>query len=101
LQKIQKMKNTDHRERMFDLVRKWQSSGQTQIEFAKKHEIGIHTLKYWIYKLRKQNKNPDGFVRLEQIAIPEICLRYPNGIELLIPAQTPINFLKELLKIQG
>jgi len=85
LQKIQKMKNTDHRERMFDLVRKWQSSGQTQIEFAKKHEIGIHTLKYWIYKLR----------------IPEICLRYPNGIELLIPAQTPINFLKELLKIQG
>jgi len=101
LQKIQKMKNTAHREKMFGLINKWQKSGQTQIEFAKQHEIGIHTLKYWIYKFRKQNKKPEGFICLEQITTPEICLRYPNGIELLIPAQTPVSFLRELIKIQG
>ena len=86
---------------MFDLVRKWQSSGQTQIEFASKQNISLHTLKYWIYKLRKKNKNTDAFIRLEQISTPEICLRYPSGIELTIPAQTPINFLRELLKIES
>jgi len=94
------MKKSAHREKMFGLVKKWQSSGLTQIEFANQHDISLHTLKYWIYKLRKQNKNTDGFIRLEQITTPEICLRYPNGVELLIPAQTPINFLKELLKIE-
>lgn len=98
---MKKMKNTVHREEMLGLVNKWQRSGQTQIKFAKKHDISLHTLKYWIYKYRKQNKNPDGFIRLEQIATPEICLRYPNGIELMVPAQTPINFLRELIKLEG
>ena len=95
------MKNSDHREEMFDLVNKWQRSSQTQLEFAKEHSISLHTLKYWIYKLRKKNKNTDAFIRLEQISTPEICLRYPNGVELMVPAQTPINFLRELLKIEN
>ena len=95
------MKNTAHREKMFGLVNKWQRSGQSQLEFANEHEISLHTLKYWIYKHRKQNESPDGFIRLEQITTPEICLKYPNGVELLIPVQTPINFLKELIQFEG
>jgi len=41
------MKKSAHREKMFGLVRKWQSSGLTQIEFANQYDISLHTLKYW------------------------------------------------------
>ena len=49
------MKNSTKQEKMHSLVAKWQTSGQNQLAFAKEHEISIHTLKYWIYKFRKQN----------------------------------------------
>ena len=86
---------------MFTLVAKWQVSGHSQLAFANDHKISVHTLKYWIYKYRKQNESSDGFIRLEQITTPEICLRYPNGVELLIPVQTPIEVLRELVKIES
>ena len=95
------MKKSTQQEKMHRLVAKWQTSGQNQLAFAKEHKISIHTLKYWIYKFRKQNKSPGDFIQLNQIPAPEICLRYPNGVELLIPVQTPINFLRGLIKIEG
>ena len=81
-------------------MNKWKTSGLSQLAFSIENEISLHTLKYWIYKYRKQNKNSDEFIRLDQISTPEICLKYPNGVELLIPVKTPINFLRELIKIE-
>lgn len=85
------MRNSKQQEKMHSLVAKWQTSSQNQLAFANEHEISIHTLKYCIYKIRKQNKSPSSFIQIDQISAPEICLMYPNGVELLIPAQTSIS----------
>ncbi len=86
---------------MFGLVSKWQASGQAQSVFTNEHEVSLHTFKYWLYKYRRENESPEGFIRLDEIRTPEICLRYPNGVELLAPSQTPVSVIGELIKIQG
>jgi len=82
------------------LVTVWQTSGQTQNEFAAANNVNLHTFKYWLYKIRGEQSGAGSFIRLDQVMLPELCLRYPNGVELLVPAQTPHTLLRELIKIQ-
>lgn len=35
------------------LVEAWRVSGQTQVEFAAAHRVNVHSLRWWIYDLRK------------------------------------------------
>lgn len=93
------MTKTVQNEKMRTLVTAWQTSGQTQNEFSVTHNISIHTFKYWLYKFRQEQENAGSFIRLDKVMLPELCLRYPNGVELLVPAQTAPTLLRELIKI--
>lgn len=93
------MKNQSQREKMIALVTEWKESGKTQVSFAQEHEISLHTFKYWIYKFRQEGTKPGGFIRLDQIAAPELCLRYPNGVELLVPFGTPYSTIREFINL--
>jgi len=93
------MKNQTHCEKMLALVGEWKESGKTQLSFAQEHEINLHTFKYWIYKLRQEGTEPGGFIRIDQITAPELCLRYPNGVELLVPFGTPYSTIREFINL--
>ncbi len=93
------MKNQSQREKMIALVTEWKESGKTQVSFAQEHEISLYTFKYWIYKFRQEGTTPGGFIRLDQIAAPELCLRYPNGVELLVPFGTPYSTIREFINL--
>jgi hypothetical protein len=95
------MSDTNRQEHMRELVAEWRSSGMSQKAFAKEHKLNLHTFKYWLYKFRQQNDGSGNFIRLDHITAKEICLRYPNGVELLVPAQTPASTLRELIKFAG
>lgn len=86
---------------MRELVAEWQVSGQSQKAFAQEHNLNLHTFKYWVYKFRQQNGTSGDFIRLNHFTEKEICLRYPNGVELLVPEQTPASTLRELVKFAG
>ena len=95
-------KCTDHPDRMYAIVREWQDSGKPQKEFAAEQGINIHTFKYWIYKCRQQDGDEAGsFIRLDTLPGHQISLRYPNGIEVLVPARTPFAMLRQLINLQG
>ncbi len=83
---------------MFDMVTARQSNGQTQSIFAQDKNVNLHTFKYWLYKFRQEYEQPKDFIQLDQVPSQNICLRYPNGVELLVPAQTPATTLRELIK---
>lgn len=92
---------TERQEQMRELVDQWQSSGQSQKEFARDHKLNLHTFKYWIYKFHHKEQTPDGFIRLDEIPASEFCLRYPNGVELMVPTSTPAKVLIDLIRFSG
>ena len=80
------------------LVTDWQTSGMTQVEYAKENNISIHTLRYWVYKRKKKTQHPEAFVELKNIFKGnDILLRYPNGVELHVPAGISAQSLKSLI----
>ncbi len=95
------MEKSDRAEQMREHVNRWEASGQSQKKFAREHNLNLHTFKYWIYKFRGDNQSPEGFIRLGDIPAHEISLRYPNGVELMVPTSTPAAVLIDLIKFAG
>jgi hypothetical protein len=84
-------------EKMQSLVSRWKDSGLSQAEFARKNELKLHMFRYWISKLRKEEDDSPAFIALDGFATAQISLHYPNGVELILPAQTPVSVLKGLI----
>ena len=85
------------KQEMYPLVKLWFESSMPKPDFCKKHEIGYHSLNYWIKKYNKETHSvkpstPSGFVPLtikesltrETGTRPEIELDLPHGIRLRI-----------------
>ena len=92
------MSKKARREQMLDLVHQWQQSDLSQKAFSELHQINVHTFRYWIHKARKTSSTTERFIELP---IPEvntqICVRYPNGVELYLPASTPAGTLQTVI----
>jgi hypothetical protein len=85
---------------MHSLVGRWQESGMTQVQFAEENHVSIHTLKYWLYKIRKSGISSGGFIHLKTFSSPaEYMIRYPNGVELRISSAIPISVVRSLVNL--
>jgi hypothetical protein len=83
------------------IIESWPGSGMTQAEYARSNNIPIHTLRYWLYKRRKSSVDGSAFIELKNVfkGSHHILLRYPNGVELQLPAGTTLQMLKTLISI--
>ncbi|HQM99354.1 MAG TPA: hypothetical protein PLR34_09395 [Bacteroidales bacterium] len=82
---------------MFGMVEQWQESGMSQAAFAQSQNITLVKFRYWIQKHRHSQGSAD-FIQLG--GFPSSCgisIRYPNGVELTLPAQTPASAIKSLI----
>jgi len=80
------------------VAQQWRSSGMTQTDFASANRISIHTLRYWLYKHKDSVPDKGSFLRLKDLStVNEIVLRYPGGVELRLPAATPLSVIKQLI----
>ena len=80
------------------LAHQWKSSGMTQTDYARSNNIPIHTLRYWLYKHKDSVSEEGSFLRLKDLStVNEIVLRYPGGVELRLPAATPLSVIKQLI----
>ena len=84
---------------MLSLIEQWKQSNSSQKEFARTHNIKFNTFKYWISKSRQLTKDDSAFIELNNPVGAAVCLRYPNGVELLFPVHTPINIIKGLIQL--
>lgn len=91
------MSREEKRKEMSMIVEQWQESGMTQKDFARSHEIKLSTLRYWIRKSRDEFSGGD-FIPLNLSSGQAIRLFYPNGIEIELPAQTPVHVIRYLIK---
>lgn len=82
----------------FIKAQQWKSSGMTQTDYAMANNIPIHTLRYWLYKHKGSVSDEGSFLRLKDLStVNEIVLRYPGGVELRLPASTPLSVIKQLI----
>jgi len=93
------MNKEEKRGQMLSLVEQWQQSGMSQVAFARANNIKLFTLRYWINKSRQQQEKSSAFIQLSEPAGVGIILRYPNGVELLLPVQTSASLLKGLVNL--
>jgi len=94
------MTTEERREKMLQLVSDWQQSGQSQKAFAEAHGIKLFTFRYWIQRQREQSQHTDAFLQLgAPLSAAAITIRYPNGTELQLPANTPLGTIKGLLSL--
>lgn len=85
----------EKRAMMHNMIEQWHESGQTQNDFAKAQGITLSKFRYWIHKARKASGHD--FIQLNGIMGENISIRYPNGVEVSMPVQTPVAYLKLLI----
>jgi len=92
------MSRKERKQWMLELVKQWQQSGVNQRDFAALHQINVHTFRYWIHKARETPSTAEGFVELPSTEVEaQICVRYPNGVELYLPASIPPHALQTFI----
>jgi len=83
---------------MAAIVQDWQESGLSQVEFARHHDIKPATLRYWILKQRQVTDDRPAFIPLNSIVSQGIHIRYPHGVELILPFQVPAGLIRLLIQ---
>lgn len=91
------MTTSEKRETMHTFVRQWKDSGLSQAKFAAQHNFTLVKFRYWIKKLKEPAEEEPGFIQINGFPPQGISLRYPNGVELVLPTQTPVNILNALI----
>ncbi|HQI69626.1 MAG TPA: hypothetical protein PLT47_02680 [Bacteroidales bacterium] len=91
------MTKQEKKSTMFGIVEQWQKSGISQAAFAQSQNLTLVKFRYWIQKHR-QSQESGSFIQLNGFSSScGISIRYPNGVELTIPAQTPLAVVKSLI----
>ena len=87
----------ERKSKMATIVQDWQTSGQSQVEYARVHNIKVATLRYRISRHRRIADEQPAFIQISGIASQEIHIRYPHGVELILPSQVSAGLLRSLI----
>ena len=85
-------------EEWLQLVSEFRSSGQSQKEFAAKHEVSVGTLQYWLYKKSKRAsvvvaESAPKFLPIEVVASSAPKARSTMAVlEALLPSGIVLRF---------
>jgi hypothetical protein len=87
------------REKMFALIEAWQTSGLSQKDYLLQVGIKQAKFQYWLKQYREQSQSsPLGsFVEIQPSYSNPIIIRFPDGLEISLPAQTSVRTIKELI----
>ena len=84
---------------MYSMVEQWQQSGLYQSVFSGQQGISIQKLRYWISKYRREMSPEPAFVQINCPSHQGINIRYPNGVELSLPAQVSVSVIRSLIQM--
>mgnify|MGYP001800267115 CR=1 FL=1 len=86
---------------MFALMAQWESSGLTRQQFCKEHGVKLGNFSYWRtrYLRSKSSKKPENFVKVTPIQATSIELIYPNGVKIVLPADSDSGTLSSLIHL--
>ncbi len=97
---------------MFAHYEAWQQGDAPQKQYCKEHGLAYSTFHAWGKRLKEKSKSQvkpgSGFIPVNIKSVPEpeqkepvnqLCLLFPNGIQLLCPETISPEFLKNLINL--
>lgn len=96
----------DRQQKMYAHIEAWQHSGLTQKDYCLRHDIKAHVFRYWLAKYRKDEQAEEGFVPVVPGSSAAtlgagIHIRYSSGVEVQLPAHTPVGTIRSLIAFAG
>ena len=93
----------DKKAKMAAIVADWQASGISQMEYAQLHNFKIGTLRYWVARHRRMSEKAGAFIQMtakssQPGTSQQIHIRFPHGIELMLPSHTPVQVIRALIQ---
>ncbi len=95
------------REQMYEAIEMCQREGISPKDYCQQHQIPYPSFQYWLRKYRNEQlnqhiKSENGFlpVHIEDAAnfhSDRLTIRYPNGIQVCCPLNTPVHLLQSLI----
>ncbi|MFW5767358.1 MAG: IS66 family insertion sequence element accessory protein TnpA [Bacteroidota bacterium] len=83
---------------MNDHIDQWKHIGLNQKSYCEKHGLVMHQFVYWVGKRSKSEKHRAGFITLSMYQQQgDIQVRLPNGMEIALPSNNPVSYLKALI----
>jgi vacuolar-type H+-ATPase subunit B/Vma2 len=75
-----------HREAMYGMIRRYESSQESQKLFCEKESIALSTFSYWLRRYREQQSERAGsFIEIKSVEREaRIELEYPGGLRIRI-----------------
>ena len=99
---MEENKKRRDQETMFSIILEWESSNLTKKSFCQERQIPISVFLYWCRKYR-ESQSPGVFVPIEVEGSFEhgsvIEIKYPNGVALRLPTQTPPSVVRAYLNL--
>lgn len=98
--KLAAMKTQD-KNKMLELYKKWQSSGQTIVAFALQQEISKDVIYYWFGKFKKQTQKKS-FSQIKvgppsQAVKSGVIINFPSGVSIEFTDSVSPDFIKQLI----
>jgi hypothetical protein len=84
---------------MLSMVDRWKASGMSKADFARTHQVNLAKFRYWINTQRKGTEGTPAFIELNGFSDQDMIIRYRNGVELVLSAQTPVVVLRSLINL--
>jgi len=96
----------DYQQKMFSLVKSWETSEMKREDFCKAHDLTVHTLSYWRGKYLKAQRSliddhPESgdFIAIKPEPQDNMEIHYPNGVFIKVPCQAAAVQLKRLIDL--
>jgi transposase-like protein len=98
----------EHRQDMFSLIKKYEESNTSALEFYHQHNLPEHIFYYWRRKYREAHSPTEkGFLPVEigpSVLPPvnelrdSVQIQYPNGVQVTLDNSVSISRIKALIK---
>ena len=84
-------------------VEAWQASGLSQVAYCRQHQLNSKTFSSWLQSYRSQRVSTTPTlipveIKPESSSSASLCLRWPQGHTLELPADVSPQWLGQLLK---
>ena len=77
-----------------EIIRQFERSGQSAKAFAAKKDLSIHSLKWWLYRLRKEAKTREPSIKMLPVEISNKVS--VSGVEVTCPGGSQIRFASDI-----
>jgi transposase-like protein len=92
---------------MFPIIKKWESTTESQSSFCQRHDIGMSTFSYWRSRYSKSKNisrhkgDTPHFTQLvaKDSSSPQLEIIYPNGVKIRLSESSSLADLQALIQL--